>query len=97
MQSFSRHRQLFYSQRCNNDIDLIAECAAMLVTAVSFLNDFKKKVVISSRCLYLCMYVIRIMFAANFSVTAESILVKLIAFCLASINLIHGERIIKIG
>ena len=47
------------------------------------------------------MYVICMLYilclSANFFVTTELILEKLIAFSLASINLVHGERIIKIG
>ena len=46
---------------------------------------------------FVCMYIYVLCFSANFSVTTEPILVKLIAFSLASINLGHGERIIKIG
>ena len=45
---------------------------------------------------FVCMLYV-LCLSANFSVSTEPILVKLIAFSLASINLGHGERIIKIG
>ena len=61
-----------------------------------FLTDFKKKEILSSRCLYVCMLYI-LCLSANFSVTTEPILGKLIVFSLALINLGRGERMIKIG
>ena len=63
------------------------------------LCDFKECTIMTvSHCMYVCMLYVLCMFVpANFFVTTEPILVKLIAFCLASINLGHGARIIKIG
>ena len=62
---------------------------------VPFLTDSKKKGSTSDAYAYMLVYVLCL--SANFSVTTGPIFVKLIAFSLASINLGHGERIIKIG
>ena len=61
-------------------------------------NRFQKRKRFSVRgvCMYVNMlHVLRL--SANFSVTAQPIFGKLIAYSLASINLGRGERIIKIG
>ena len=54
-------------------------------TRLYVLSDFKKREILSSRCLYVRMLYVLCMSA------------KLIAFSLVSINLGHRERIIKIG